>query len=63
MEEVRAGLARHWSSLLAASPQVLRARGGLLIHRGKVRRLTEELTTAEAWGEELQARCTGWRRT
>ena len=58
MEELRARLVQRWSAAVAASPQVLRARDGLQLHRGKVRRLMEELATAEAWGKELQARCT-----
>ena len=57
MEELRAGLVQRWSAVVAASPQVVRARDGLQLHRDKVRRLMEELTAAEAWGEELQARC------
>ena len=57
MEELRAALVRRWSAVVAASPQVVRARDGLQLHRDKVRRLMEELTAAEAWGKELQARC------
>ena len=32
MDELRAGLALRWSALVAASPQVLRARDGLQLH-------------------------------
>ena len=48
MEELRAALVRRWSAVVAASPQVVRARDGLQFHRDKVRRLMEELTAAEA---------------
>ena len=48
MEELRAGLVQRWSAVVAASPQVLRARDDLQLHRDKVRRLMEELTAAEA---------------
>ena len=56
METMLEKLRREWKERVAASVEASRAKGNLELHKQRIARLIEELSTAEAWEGELQAK-------
>ena len=49
-------LTKEWKEKVAASVEVRRASDNLMLHKHKMNRLVEELSMAEAWEGELEAK-------
>ena len=56
MEIVLGKLNREWKERVAASVEASRAKANLNLHKQRIARLVEELSIAEAWECELQAK-------
>ena len=56
MESMMDKLKREWEERLAASVEAKKAQENLSLHKQRMARLVEELSTAEAWEGELRAK-------
>ena len=56
MEAMLEKLKREWNERVASSVEASRAQENLKLHKQRIARLTEELSIAEAWEGELQAK-------